>query len=361
MNIAFIRGQYLNNFELQSYYPLLKNKSFQITGFTSKKPIHKVQIPVKQFPSPVDFPNFPYKLPLLNRVFIDAMILFGMEENLKGFDIAHTRETYFHFSKQAVRAKTRGYIKKVLVTCSETIPFNHETIPGRHKLKQCVIKNADHFHCLTEKAKKTLIEEGVNPERITVIPYGIDLKMFKPNLITKTQKELIVLFVGRLEEQKGIKELLEVWNEIRKHYKATLKIIGRGPLEKIVRQHGLTPEYIPYSQIPQTMAEADIFVLPSKPTRFWEEYFGMVLLEAMASGLPIITTDCGAIPEVAGNAAYLIPHSNSKELYKGLTSLIKKPDWRKRLSEAGLQRVRENFNSAIQAEKLYKLYTNLTE
>jgi glycosyltransferase involved in cell wall biosynthesis len=360
MNIAFIRGKYLNNFELQSYYPLLENNQFRLTGFASKKPIHSVKIPVKHFTSPVDLPDFPYKLQILNRLFIDAMFLHGLENRLRGFDIAHTRETYFHFSKQAIKAKNKGYVKKVLVTCSETIPFNHETIWGRHKLKQYVINNADFFHCLTEKAKTTIIKEGADPQKTTVIPYGVNLNIFKPTPNNQKSNKLTILFIGRLEEQKGVRELMEVWIEVKKRFSVQLKIVGKGPLERFVKKHGIEPEYIPYSKIPETLNQADIFVLPSKPTKYWEEYFGMVLLEAMASGLPIVTTNCGAIPEVASNAAYLVPHSNSKELYKGLKLLIEKESWRKNLTQSGLKRVIKCFDSEKQAKKIGELYINLT-
>ena len=184
MKIAFIRGKYLNNFELQSYYPIMKSsKEFKLIGFTSTKPMHTVEIPIKQCWSPVDLPDFPYKLPILNRTLGDAMYLFGLENKLVGFDIAHTRETYFYFSKQAVDAKKRGVVKKVLLTCSETIPHNHETIRGRRQMKQYVIQNTDYFHCLTEKAKRVLIEEGASEEKISVIPYGVELSQFNQQLI----------------------------------------------------------------------------------------------------------------------------------------------------------------------------------
>jgi glycosyltransferase involved in cell wall biosynthesis len=360
IKVAFIRGQYLNNFELQSYYPLLKNHNFSITGFTSQRPMHSVQIPIKKFYSPVDLPNFPYKLPLLNRVFMDSMYLLGMEQALGGYHIAHARETYFHFSSQAVAAKHKGYISKVLVTCSETIPFNHETIRGRKKLKNQVLTGADHFHCLTEKAKKALTTEGVSEEKITVIPYGIDLQRFKFKNKPKSSTFLKILFVGRLEEQKGIVELMEVWQNIRKqHSHIKLVVVGSGPMEQLVRKSGIEPISYPYSKMPEIMRDADILVLPSKPTQYWEEYLGMVLLEAMACGLPIVTTTCGAIPEVVGEAAVVVAHSNTQALFLGLEQLVENPSQRQELRVLGQKRVKTKFNAETQAQKLGLLYQTL--
>lgn len=360
MKIAFVRGQYLNNFELQSYYPLLEDKKFELTGFSSLKPIHNTFIPIKKFASPVDLPDFPYKLPILNRVLIDSMYLLGMEKELKDYDIAHVRETYFHFSRQAIEAKKMGYIKKVLVTCSETIPFNHESIWGRHWLKQQVINGADHFHCLTNKAKLCLISEGVTPDKLTVIPYGVDLTKFKPQDNQKDGGKINILFVGRLEEQKGIHELMEAWDQIRKNFdNVNLKIVGKGPLESLAKNSGLTPTHYSYNQMSEVLRSADILVLPSKPTRYWEEYFGMVLIEAMATGLPIMTTNCGAIPEVVGDAAVVVNHSNSKDLYEGLRKMIENNNLRLKLREEGLKRAKTYFDTQKQAKKLGELYKNV--
>ncbi|NMC36635.1 glycosyltransferase family 4 protein [Candidatus Beckwithbacteria bacterium] len=360
MKIAFIRGPYLNNFELQSYYPMLKDGSIQMTGFASRKPMHQVRIQTKKLWSPVDLPNFPYKLPILNRILADAMYLYGLERALRGSDIAHVRETYFHFTKQAILARQKGYIKKVLVTCSETIPFNHETIWGRHQLKQFVIKNADHFHCLSQKAKKALIAEGVSEDKITVISYGVDLNHFKSVQTKPKSKVVKALFIGRLEEQKGVFELVQVWQKIRKNHPFTqLEVLGSGPLEKYIKRHGVIPKKIPYQQIVKHMQQVDLLILPSKPTKYWEEYLGMVLLESMATGLPIVTTSCGAIPEVVGDAALMVKPGDSEQLYKTWRQMIEDISLRNKLSQKGLKRAKTHFDANKQAEKLKKLYQTI--
>jgi glycosyltransferase involved in cell wall biosynthesis len=356
-HIAFIRGQYINNFELQSYYPMLKNKSIKITGFSSLNPKHQVKIPTIELLSPMDLPNFPKKISILNRLCLgDAMYLLGLENKLKNFDIAHARETYFHFSTQAVNAKKKGLIKKVLVTCSETISFNHETIWGRKKLKQNVINNADFFHCLTQRAKKALIAEGVEEGKIEVISYGIDLQKFRP-INRKPMKKLKILFIGRLEEQKGIYELIPVWQKLKAEFdNVELNIYGKGPLQSYINRHGQATNIIAYSQIPKLMQTSDILVLPSKPDKYWEEYLGMVLLEAMACGLPIITTDCGAIPEVVDDSALIGKSGSQKDFYSNLKSMIEKSSLRQEFSKKGISRVKKNFDAIKQAEKLNKMY-----
>lgn len=362
MTIAFIRGQYINNFELQSYYPMLeKHDDIKITGFSSLKPKHQVKIPIQKLASPADIPDFPYKLPILNRLCLgDAMYLWGLEKKLKSFDLAHVRETYFHFSSQAVYAKKKGIINKILVTCSETIPFNHETIWGRKGLKQNVRTYTDHFHCLSQKAKQCLVKEGISEEKITVIPYGVDLKIFKSMNQKKNSNKIKGLFIGRLEKQKGIYELIQIYKKIRAEFTHfELSIVGSGPAQKELKNIGITPKSYPYSQIPEIMNEADLLILPSKADRFWEEYLGMVLLEAMACGLPILTTDCGAIPEVVSDCALIVKQSSAKDLYQGLKKMIMDKSLLSKLSEMGRDRVLKHFDSAKQSEKLYLLYNKI--
>jgi len=359
MTIAFIRGQYINNFELQSYYPMLsEHRDINLTGFSSLKPNHKVKIPTVKLFSPLDLPDFPKKLPILNRLVLgDAMYLLGLENKLRGYDIAHVRETYFHFSTQTIYAKQKGNIKKVLVTCSETIPFNHETILGRRRLKNIVKNGADHFHALTERAKRCLIDEGISQERITVIPYGVDISVFRPGFKSQKSKYITGLFIGRLESQKGIGELLEVYKKLKSEVPDfQLRVIGKGPHYNKFIEIGIKPETYPYAKIPEIMNNADFLILPSKSDKFWEEYLGMVLLEAMACGLPVISTDCGAIPEVIADAGIIVKQGSSQKLYQAMKEIILNPQLRNKLASMGLRRVRSNFDAKAQSEKIYQLY-----
>ncbi|OGD63270.1 hypothetical protein A2160_02070 [Candidatus Beckwithbacteria bacterium RBG_13_42_9] len=344
---------------MQNYEPL--RKRFKLMAFSSLKPIHEnIGFPVKKLFSPMDLPDFPYKMPILNRLMVDAMYLFGLEKALKDYDLVCGRETYFHFTQQALNAKKKGYVKKVLVTCSETIPFNHESIWGRKNFKQRVIREADHFHCLTNKAKECLIKEGADSKKISVIGYGIDLNRFRNKEIRSKNKNLRILFVGRLEEQKGIRELAKAYRQLKKDFpNLELQIVGKGPLKGLIEQVGAKVISLPYSQMPLAYQEADIFVLPSKPTEYWEEYYGMALLEAMVSGLPVVTTNCGAITEVVGETAKIVTYGKAKELYLALKGFVKNPVLRKEYSQRALSQARKYFDCQKQAKKIGKMWTDL--
>ena len=368
MKIAIVRGSYLNKYEMQNYEPLARK--FDITGFSGLKPIHhNFKFPIKKLFSPVDLPNFPYKMPILNRLcFSDAMYLFNLEKELKGFDIVHTRETYFHFTRQALNAKRKGYVKKVICTCSETIPFNNEGIWNRRNFKQRAIKEVDVFHCLTNRAKKCLVKEGCNLKKIIVFPYGVNLKKFKAvNQLSRLggQTTIKILFVGRLVKEKGIYDLLKAFVQlIKQKHKIHLTIIGKGRekanIINLINNIGIDEfieiKQVSYNKMPLEYQKADIFVLLSKPTKHWEEYFGMSIVEAMASGLPIISTKCGAIPEVINGCGLLVPPGDWKATYKVLLKLIRNKDLRKKYSFQTRKRAEKYFDSQETAKNIDNLW-----
>ena len=342
MKIAIVRGKYLNQYEMQSFEPLAKKH--QLTGFSSLRPFHdKFSFPVVKLLSPMDLPDFPFKMPVLNRLFIDAQLLFGLEEKLRGFDIAHSAETYFGFTQQCLNAKRRGYVKKVVATVWENIPFANEGILGRKNFKKRARQEIDHFICVSKGAKEALIFEGCNESKISVVPPGVDTERFKPLAKPRGRDKIItILFAGRLEEEKGVKELLEAYKQLIIDSELTIKL-------KIAEKRD-------YQDMPQAYREADIFVLPSKKTKTWQEQFGMVLVEAMASSLPIVATKSGAIPEVVGEAGILVEEGNAGELYKALKRVSEDKSLRIKLGKIGRERAKKYFDSQKTARAIEKIY-----
>lgn len=397
MTLALVRGAFLNQFEMQNYEPLMGE--YEITAFSSENPTQgDFSFPVVKLPSPTDLPNFPYKMPILNRIFKDAHVLFGLENKLKGYDVAHCAETYYYYTKQCLDAKKRGFVKKVVSTVWETIPFNNEGIRGRRGMKKRAIKEIDHFLAVTSLAKEALIKEGCDPNKISVTPMGVDLERFRPRndikegvlklvqddskvtvrevteTSSKSGKWLNVLFVGRLEEEKGVMDLVNTFAQLIEEgiektigRKLLLSLVGKGSQEQKIKQIAKSSgvgdrikiSALPYQGIERIYQEADIFVLPSKPTRYWEEQFGMVLVEAMATGLPIISTYSGAIPEVIGDAGILVTPSDGIGLKDALKKLIDSPADRSLLGIKARKRSEELFDAKKQAEKINNLYKNL--
>ncbi len=353
--ISIIRGAFLNPFELQNLYPLAKKYDFR--AISSMHPISEdVQIPLTKTYAVTDLPNIPFKYPILNRLSVDAHYLLGLEQLLKGVDIAHVAETYYHYTIQAINAKKKGYVKKVISTVWEIIPFNNEGIWGRKWFKQQAYIGVDHFIAVTELARKALLEEGVDAKKITVIPMGVDLKRFKPGKFN--DKVTNILCVGRLVPEKGIEELAKAFAKLRgKFPNLHMTLIGDGPLKNYLStQPGIIIKQIPYRQVHEEYQQADIFCLPSKTTPYWQEQYGMALVEAMACGLPVITTKTGAIGEVCGEAAVYAKPDDTNDLQSKLERLIDSESSRAILREKSITRSKDRYDAQKMAKKIDALY-----
>jgi len=355
--VIIVRGAFLNPFELQNYYPLAEK--FDITAVSSKFPIsEQVSLPLNKLWSPTDLPNFPFKYPILNRIFTDAHFLYNLDQVIEGADMVHVAETYYGYTHQTVMAKRRGLVKKIISTVWEILPHNNEGIKGRKEFKQLARENIDHFIAITDLAKKALLKEGVPEKKISVIGVGVDLKKFRPRTIIKKKRSINILCVARLVPEKGVEDLMKAFLKIReRNTHVHLTFIGDGPL-----RHDLSGfknvhiKKVPYREIQNEYKNADIFCLPSRVTKTWQEQYGMCLVEAMACGLPIVTTFTGAIPEVCGDSVLYSQPMEPISLQTNLEKLIYNVELRRKMSVEARARAVEKFDHLQVARNLQVLY-----
>ena len=229
---------------------------------------------------------------------------------LEGARIVHSQDLGFWYSMQAARLKPRlGH--KLVLTVWETIPMldtwrNVRTRPYR----RLVLERTDLFLAATERARECLLLEGAPAERIEVCAPGVDVTLFAEAAQAVAPAEHLIVSPGRLVWEKGHQDVLRAVAALRSGRPRVL-IIGSGPEEGKLRRHadelGIGDRVeirrnVPYAQMPGVYAGASCLVLGSLPVWFWEEQFGMVLVEAMAAGLPVLASSSGAIPEVGGDA-----------------------------------------------------------
>ena len=235
-------------------------------------------------------------------------------------DVVHAEELSFWFAADAARRKQRhGY--RLVQTVWETLPFLR-TYRNRHarRYREEVLEATDLFLPATERAREALRLEGVEDDRIMVCPPGIDLDRFGARA-EPSSTEHVILSPGRLVWEKGHQDVLRAAALLaRDGLRPTIRIVGRGAEEGRLRAHaaelGLAGQVdiggVSYEDMPGVFASASCMVLASlpsataqlhpfdRPRAFWEEQFGMVLAESMASGLDILAAESGAIPEVLG-------------------------------------------------------------
>lgn len=358
--ILLIRASHANEFELQNYKSI---KNLEV--ITSHHPLTPISLPTKQLWSPTDLPAFPFRRQLLNRLIGGEQWLFSLKNLLRNgryhdlnHDIIHTAETYSPYTHQAVQLRKAGKIAKLICTCWETIPHANEKFTRLRKWKAEAYQYVELFHTPTQRAKQALITEGVDPAKIMVIAYGVDLTRFRPvrkpreswddNRHTRRPR---ILTVARLSREKGMADLELVARALPQF---DFLLIGHGSH----RPEGpnIQIQSIPYTSIHTVYQSADLFFLPSRTTPTWEEQYGMALVEAMASGLPIVTTDSGAIPEVVGPAGIIVKAGNTASMIKSIDGALSYECNIDILSSAGRTRAQHYYDASKISAQLSQLY-----
>lgn len=339
MTVLLLRANHANEYELQNYAPIAKSHEIQVV--TSRHPLTPIHsVPVIKLLSLTDLPNFPLRRQILNRLFGGEQWLFGLEKLVKGKDtIIHTAETYTPYTHQAVQMRKSGIISKLICTCWETIPHANEKFRRLRKWKKEAYKYVDIFHTPTIRAKYALIQEGVPEDKIKVIAYGVDLSKY--NASSRDYKHLkkkpLVLTLARRVPEKGY----DLYEGIKS------KLSNLADFQWI--------SDAPYSQVSSLLAKADIFLLPSQSTETWEEQYGMALVEAMAAGLPIITTRSGAIPEVVGDAALMASTGDESAITRQLKHLLTHPELFSRYSKLARGRAKAKYDHLLCSRNLSRL------
>jgi alpha-maltose-1-phosphate synthase len=189
--------------------------------------------------------------------------------------------------------------------------------------KEQEIQLADHIFVASSFTKKSLLDVGVQPEKISVIPYGAPIEYFQPK--RKTDKLFRALFVGRVEPRKGVHYLLKAWQELQLS-EAELLLVGINEFPKNwLSRYSDIFRYVPsvpHASLNQYYTAANVLVFPSLV-----EGFGLVLLEAMACGIPVITTTNTAGPDILtdGVEGFIVPIRDVEALKEKLEWCYRHP------------------------------------
>lgn len=383
-----MRGENLNRFEMQSYEPLASRH--ELTAYATHRHNFEINLrfPVKRLHSIEDYYGF---LPSPASKAIYGLLLpggmsarmLGLERELEDKDIIHAAETYNCYSYQSAMVRKKEN-KRLVLTIWENLPYvstwyRLKGLVNNKKVVDFVKNNTDLFMAVTERARKALVIEGVPEERIRTIPVGIDVDRFRPSAadtgimerLGVTDKDFVVLFTGRLIKEKGIYDLLNAVKLISidgelSHVKVVMAGAGieRENVARTLRMLGITDRVrlageFSYEEMPRLYNAADVFILPSIAIPGWQEQFGMVLIEAMSSGTPVISTLSGSIPEVVGESGVLIQPNDALSIYNAIKKLATGEAERRKFARLGRERALEKFNTARIAGLIGSAYQEL--
>jgi glycosyltransferase involved in cell wall biosynthesis len=221
----------------------------------------------------------------------------------------------------------------------------------------------DKIVCVSKQVEKALIKWC--PEtacKVIVIKNAIPIK---DKLNFEREKLYDIIFVGRLEKQKGIDILFKAIQILKEKHHRNLRvaIVGDGSLmeslKKIALRYGIN-EHIDFlgvrKDVLELMRKSLVFVLPSR----WEG-FGLVLLEAMSVGTPIVATKVGGIPEIIedGKDGILVEPENPEELAKAILRLLSDVNLRSLISSNAYKKVKEEYSIEKYTKTLLGLYEGL--
>lgn len=221
------------------------------------------------------------------------------------------------------------------------------------------LKRADLVVAISKSVSESLIEWFCTPEeRIKVIYNGTDLSVHKDIFPAARDAVVRLIFVGRLIEMKGVQLTLKALAQMKTKCTWHFNVVGDGvyrePLEKLCRELGLQDQVTFLGErldVPRLLADADIFVhMP-----YWEEGFGITIIEAMAAGLICVCGDGGAIPEIItdGQNGFLVKKHDVNALAERLETEIKECRDQNRIRLCAKNRA-EEFSAEAFAEQLDK-------
>lgn len=275
-------------------------------------------------------------------------------------DVLDIPDAHYGFSQYYI-----GRHPRVVMVAWDNLPGKNTTRPKAIRaLQNC-------WKCVgrSELACKTLEFDGVDPGKIRLIYGAVDTEFFRPKPLE--DRSNTVLFVGRLTLEKGLLDLLWAMEGID----APLWIVGEGDTEPLKFWIDRNPNielmgFVGRDRLRELYQQARVFCAPSvpklshNPDEAWLEQFGQVFLEAMACGLPVVSTLSGAIPEVVGYydqeefpvcGTFAFPRDWG-DIREGITFFLEYADMWEKASTKARKRAGEKFSQQVIAERIKDWY-----
>ena len=286
----------------------------------------------------------------------------------KSFDVVHTHGYFADICALPV-ARSLGI---------RTHSTSHGYIAGDNKLRvynvldKYALRLCGRIIAVSDGIKDELVRSGIKQDKVTVIPNAVASSIGEDELLAgRHEKRLslgiapddfVVGYLGRLSKEKGLHYLIQAIAELRDQMVTVkLLIVGDGPerhaLEQMVKDKELDSCVIFagfQDDIENWLSVFDVFVLPSLT-----EGTPMALLEAMATGVPVIATKVGGVPKVVNNQenGLLVPSGDHQAIINGLNMLKNNPELRARLAKAGTDTIKANYSVDMWCRKIEKVYS----
>jgi len=209
------------------------------------------------------------------------------------------------------------------------------------------------FRCFTAESIAQVKAWRRNAIVDIVPPFSVDTDLFQP---TRQSEGRRFVYVGRLAEEKGLDLLIDAGAQLAsKGVDFSIEILGKGDARYVellkrrvseveLRKHVVWRGYWDFREVPRAIDGARALVMPSRTTRHWAEMFGLAAVQAMAMGIPVIGSTCGAIPEVVGRDELIFPEGDSEALALRMHLLLENTQLATEISAYSFRRARTVFS-----------------
>jgi glycosyltransferase involved in cell wall biosynthesis len=289
-------------------------------------------------------------------------------------------------------AKALGYaqlitLNKLLGLKAKNVFFTWWNLPYDVKFPISLLEgyNLHHTHGLisgNQDGVEVLRQHGYQGAVKVMPQLGVDEQRFCPRSQPELKQQLgiqpdefVVGFVGRFVEEKGLLTLGKALAGLQGLPWKWL-LLGRGPLQSVlmdkaaewgIKDQLILVESVPHDEVPKYINVMDTLVLPSETTyefktltaAGWKEQFGHVLIEAMASKVPVIGSDSGEIPYVIGEAGLVFPEKDVQALQNCLRQLIEQPELAQKLGDLGYEKAMSQYTNQALAKQQLEFYKQL--
>jgi glycosyltransferase involved in cell wall biosynthesis len=267
----------------------------------------------------------------------------------------------FHVSNQ-IRFPPKGLKLTATIydmTC-RLMPELHTAanIQADESLAKNVLARASRLIAISDNTRQDAARLlGLDAERIEVIYPGVPEVYFGAR--SRPSERPYILYLGTIEPRKNVDTLLDAWENFRLRGDFDLIVAGASGWagEKTMARLAARPAgvrylgYVPEDELPGLTAGAAAFVYPSL-----YEGFGFPVAQAMAAGVPVITSNTSCLPEVAGDGALFVDPRSATEIQAAMERLLTSPELRQKLATAGLERARQEFRWNVCGRKSLEFF-----
>jgi len=309
--------------------------------------------------------RFPSYLTICGNAFAPGLILEIMRRR-RAVEIIHAHSHLF-FSTNICTLARICHSAPLVIT-------NHGLIsasaPGwlntlyKHTFSRATFHIADHIICYTDIEKENIEKLGIDSRKISVIHNGVDTTLFIPEHSEKPSDKKQILWVGRFVAGKGVEYLIEAFFRVLNKRPGThLVLVGVGPekpaiedrIRKLHLQSSVTfIDYLNNEELPGVYQNSDVFVLPSLM-----EGVPRTILEAMACGVPVITTDLPHLRNIVKGAGFLVPPEDSRRLSEAILTILENPPLGEKMGRYGRIKIELGYSWEDTVKKTLELYESI--